>query len=167
MKDNKISDIDKKLFRDSVQKTPCDYQKLKYDITDKSNTNKIEIFISKFIEYPIVTSEDILKYQKIGISDRVMQKLKRGFYKIMARLDLHNMTQNEANDTLNNFITKNAKYHYCLIIHGKSSFSKKSILKSFVNYYLRQHPLVNAFCSAKNVDGGTGAVYVFLKNYEY
>lgn len=33
-----------------------------------------------------------------------------------------------------------------------------------VNYWLRLRPEVLAFCSATRRDGGTGAVYVLLRN---
>jgi DNA-nicking Smr family endonuclease len=53
------------------------------------------------------------------------------------------------------------------IIHGKGhgSHQKRPVLKQYVNHWLRQRDEVLAFCSARQVDGGTGAVYVLLKRY--
>jgi len=51
------------------------------------------------------------------------------------------------------------------IIHGKGNRSnhRGPVLKTKVNHWLRQHDRVQAFHSARPVDGGTGAVYVLLK----
>ena len=51
------------------------------------------------------------------------------------------------------------------IIHGKGRGSAQGlpVLKNKVNYWLQQRDDVLAFCSARPVDGGTGAVYVLLK----
>jgi DNA-nicking Smr family endonuclease len=38
------------------------------------------------------------------------------------------------------------------------------MLKRKVNYWLRLYEQVLAFCSANRRDGGTGAVYVLLRN---
>jgi len=40
------------------------------------------------------------------------------------------------------------------------------VLKRKVNYWLRLHEEVLAFCSATRRDGGTGAVYLLLRNPE-
>jgi len=52
------------------------------------------------------------------------------------------------------------------IIHGKGirSSSAQPVLKQKVNYWLRLHDEVLAFCSATRGDGGTGAVYCLLRN---
>jgi DNA-nicking Smr family endonuclease len=51
------------------------------------------------------------------------------------------------------------------IIHGKGrgSYHKEPVLKGKVNTWLQQREDVLAFCSARSADGGTGAVYVLLK----
>jgi DNA-nicking Smr family endonuclease len=51
------------------------------------------------------------------------------------------------------------------IIHGKGhgSHQRKPVLKGKVDHWLRQRRDVLAFCSARQADGGTGAVYVLLR----
>ena len=51
------------------------------------------------------------------------------------------------------------------IVHGKGlhSVDGKAVLKSAVNDWLRKIDDVLAFCSAKNSDGGVGALYVLLR----
>jgi DNA-nicking Smr family endonuclease len=50
------------------------------------------------------------------------------------------------------------------VIHGKGlgSGHRGPVLKSAVNRWLRRHAAVAAFCSARRIDGGTGALYVLL-----
>ena len=38
------------------------------------------------------------------------------------------------------------------------------MLKNKLNHWLQQWDEVLAFCSARPVDGGTGAIYLLLKN---
>jgi DNA-nicking Smr family endonuclease len=51
------------------------------------------------------------------------------------------------------------------IIHGKGRNSQHGlpVLKHKLNKWLQQRNEVLAFCSARQTDGGTGAVYVLLK----
>ena len=57
-----------------------------------------------------------------------------------------------------------------LIIHGKGDSGQDpeqgSILKGCVDCWLRELPVVQAFHSARQRDGGTGAVYVLLRKSE-
>jgi DNA-nicking Smr family endonuclease len=52
------------------------------------------------------------------------------------------------------------------IIHGKGlrSRHKGPVIKTKVNTWLRQRDDILAFCSARPVDGGTGAIYVLLRH---
>jgi len=51
------------------------------------------------------------------------------------------------------------------IIHGKGNGSRHRgpVLKQKINGWLRQRDEVLAFCSARAMDGGTGAIYVLLR----
>jgi len=71
---------------------------------------------------------------------------------------------------LSRFLEENSTKHiYCVqIIHGKglSNQTQPPLLKNQVNRWLRCHPAVLAFCSAQPKDGGTGALYVLLKQHQ-
>lgn len=97
-----------------------------------------------------------------SLGHKTLRKFKQGQYNPEATLDLHGFTVNEAASTLDSFIQRsiNKRLKTLLVIHGKGA---QAILKTQVNYWLRDHPSVLAFCSAKPKDGGTGAVYVLLK----
>ena len=52
------------------------------------------------------------------------------------------------------------------VIHGKGlgSGPRGPVIKQSVNVILRRTDAVVAFCTARPVDGGTGAIYVLLKS---
>lgn len=114
----------------------------------------------------IETGEELL-YARPGIQHSVMKKLRRGQFSISAELDLHGMTVAIARVELLNFISHcQTKRTSCVrIIHGKGhgSRNKQPVLKVKLNNWLQQLDAVLAFCSARPIDGGTGAVYVLLK----
>lgn len=114
----------------------------------------------------IETGEELLFHRK-GLQHGLLRKLRRGQFSVGAELDLHGLTVVEARDALGPFLAacrlSNAR---CVrIIHGKGygSRRKQPVLKGKVNQWLQQRDEVLAFCSARPVDGGTGAVYVLLK----
>ena len=78
------------------------------------------------------------------------------------------MTQLQAQQELNEFIelVRSEGIRCVRIIHGKGygSSNKGPVIKPLVNRWLQRRSEVLAFCSARPVDGGTGAVYVLLKS---
>lgn len=97
-----------------------------------------------------------------SVSEKILRKLKRGDFPIEASIDLHGYTLAQAEDALEAFMQDSLADHLrtLLIIHGKGA---KAILKNHVNSWLGDQHQVLAFCSAKQKDGGLGAVYVRLK----
>lgn len=112
------------------------------------------------------TGEELL-FTRNGIQPATMRKLRRGQFSIEAELDLHRMTSTQARQAIAHFLPQMLKANKrCVrIIHGKGhgSFNKVPVLKSKVNHWLQQRDEVLAFCSARPIDGGTGAIYVLLK----
>ncbi len=108
-----------------------------------------------------------LRYQRQSVGRRTMRKLTRGGYSVQAELDLHGMTLTEARARLRDFVQYSAQQgHLCVrIVHGKGlgSGERGPVLKSAVNSWLRRWDDVLAFVSTRQVDGGTGAVYVLLQ----
>ena len=110
---------------------------------------------------------DALRYQRDGVGRRTMRKLARGGYSVQDELDLHGMTLAEAKPRLADFIEYNAMQgKLCVrVVHGKGlgSGHRGPVLKNAVNRWLRQWDSVLAFVSTRQVDGGTGAIYVLLQ----
>jgi len=108
-----------------------------------------------------------LRFCRQHVGRRTMRKLTRGGYSVQAEIDLHGMTLAEAKPRLQDFIQYNAEQdRLCVrVVHGKGlgSGERGAVLKSAVNAWLRRWDNVIAFVSTRQVDGGTGAVYVLLQ----
>jgi len=113
-------------------------------------------------------SGEHLSWRRDGVQNRVMKKLRNGYYSIQDEVDLHGMTVPQAREILTEFVASVADQHKscCVrIIHGKGrkTSTDSPVMKPFVSSWLRQRRFVLAFCSCKPVHGGTGAVYVLLR----
>lgn len=119
------------------------------------------------IEEMETSSSETLRFNRSSVGRRTMRKLARGSYSVQDELDLHGMTVAEARPALRAFIDANRRRgNGCIrIVHGKGhgSGERGPVLKSKVNAWLRKWDEVLAFVSARQFDGGTGAVYVLLK----
>lgn len=109
-----------------------------------------------------------IRFCRDSVGRRTMRKLARGRFSVQAEIDLHGMTVAEAKPRLNDFIDHCARQGLlCVrVVHGKGlgSGHRGPVLKNSVNAWLRKWDTVLAFVSARQVDGGTGAVYVLLQN---
>jgi DNA-nicking Smr family endonuclease len=115
-----------------------------------------------------INSADNLRFHRASVGKRTMRKLARGNFAVQDELDLHGMTAAEAQDALQNFISDACIRGFtCVrIVHGKGlgSGERGPVLKRKVASLLRRWQQVLAFISARQADGGTGAVYVLLDN---
>lgn len=100
-----------------------------------------------------------------GLSSKVLQQIQQGKYRMERIIDLHGDTIESARYHLSQALqqAQDAQIRYVLIIHGKG---EQAILKNHVIHWLKQMPWIVFFCSAQPKDGGTGALYVFLKKSE-
>ena len=109
-----------------------------------------------------------VRFSRQHVGKRTMRKLQRGGYSVQAEIDLHGMTLEEARPALADFIQYSASQgKYCVrVVHGKGlgSGDRGPVLKNAVNRWLRKWDVVLAFVSTRQVDGGTGAVYVLLQD---
>jgi DNA-nicking Smr family endonuclease len=122
--------------------------------------------LSGGVDDPTLAGGEELVFHQPGIPSTVLKKLRRGQYRVQAEIDLHGMTVAEAKHRLRDFLVDAlARDLHCVrIIHGKGlrSGHRGPVLKIAVNSLLRRTAAVLAFVSAREVDGGTGAVYVLL-----
>lgn len=140
----------KKEYHNRVAATPLPKPHLMYDTSET------------------VQSESVLSFShEPTLSKKRLRELKRGKIPYTARLDLHGLRLDTAEQALYQFIQHQAQLkHRCvLIIHGKGGrFGEDPVLKNHVNCWLKQFPEILAFHSALEKHGGSGAVYVLLKN---
>jgi DNA-nicking Smr family endonuclease len=114
-----------------------------------------------------ILSGDGLLFHRTSVGRRTLRKLARGGFTVQSELDLHGMTASQAATALRDFVNESCrrKISCVRIVHGKGlgSGSRGPVLKREVDSLLRRWDQVLAFVSARQVDGGTGAVYVLLK----
>ena len=128
--------------------------------------------LKESLEADVDTTEanngEAMRFKRASVGRRTMRKLARGNFSVQAEIDLHGMTVAEAKPRLLDFIDNSAKNgKLCVrVVHGKGlgSGQRGPVLKQNVNRWLRQWDPVLAFVSARQVDGGTGAVYVLLRD---
>jgi len=115
-----------------------------------------------------VATGDELVFSRPGVPAAAMRKLRRGGWVIKGELDLHGHSGDEARISLAAFLNRcMIEDRRCVrIIHGKGHGSKNRlpVLKNKVRHWLMQREDVLAFCQARTVDGGAGAVIVLLKS---
>lgn len=180
MANKKVTDEERALFRDAVagtrrltpEKRVKQHKKRPPPRPLQREQDEQQVLVDMLSEpldmTELETGEELL-FTRLGLQHKILRKLRRGEFSQEAELDLHGQTKIEARQTLVQFL------HHCRdrglrcvrIIHGKGhgSHQKRPVLKQYVNHWLRQRDEVLAFCSARPVDGGTGAVYVLLKRH--
>lgn len=126
----------------------------------------IDLLSGEFEPADLETGEELL-YCREGVRPTALRKLRRGQFLVEAALDLHGMTVAIAREALAEFLQRARRVGWsCVrIVHGKGNGShhRGPVLKRKLNHWLRQRDDVLAFCSARRMDGGTGAVYVLLR----
>ncbi|MEO1202807.1 MAG: Smr/MutS family protein [Pseudomonadota bacterium] len=112
-------------------------------------------------------SGEAMRFHRPSVGRRTMRRLARGNYAVQAEIDLHGLTVAEAKPALKTFISDSvlSGYRCVRVVHGKGrgSGERGPVLKPSVNAWLRRWDKVLAFVSTPQVHGGTGAVYVLLR----
>ena len=123
------------------------------------------------VESPDMTATglgDTLFFARPGVQKRVLRKLRRGQISNQADLDLHGLNLSEARAAFAGFLQecRDNRWRCVRIVHGKglSSTAAEPVIKGHVNRWLRLRDEVLAFSSTRPNDGGTGAVYVLLRD---
>jgi DNA-nicking Smr family endonuclease len=100
----------------------------------------------------------------------LLRRLRRGQFPVDARLDLHGMVAQEARTRVELFLRtmRSRRERMVLVIHGKGEHSPMGlgVLRGEISAWLSQGPSsenVAAFATARENDGGLGAVYVLLR----
>jgi DNA-nicking Smr family endonuclease len=110
---------------------------------------------------------DGLLFRHPSVGRRTLRRLARGGFSIQAEADLHGLTTAEARIVLGEFLgdCRQRGFTCVRIVHGKGRRSghRGPVLKRSVDRWLRQWEGVLAFVSARQIDGGTGALYVLLR----
>ncbi len=119
-----------------------------------------------FPAHELETGEELL-YLRAGHSPDILSKLRRGYWVIQAKIDLHGLISDEARLYVASFISdcKKRGIRCVRIVHGKGlgSRNREPVLKNKLRGWLIQKDEVIAYAEAKKEDGGSGALIVLLK----
>jgi len=121
-------------------------------------------------EMDITFSDEYIEGAVHGFSPRLLHKLKRGDFPVQDYIDLHGLTQAEAEQQVRRFLIQsyNQGFRCVLVVHGRGLNSANNIpvLKERIPVWLSRgtvRRIVLAFSTARPYDGGTGAIYVLLR----
>lgn len=108
-----------------------------------------------------------LSFRRPQVRMADFRRLRRGQFSIADEIDLHGLSAEQARTALAEFLVDAAarRLRCVRVIHGKGLRSGPSgpVIKRRIGRWLRRRNEVLAYCSARPVDGGTGAIYLLLK----
>ena len=117
--------------------------------------------------FALVEAGERLSYLRAGQQRRVLRELRRGRWPVEDEIHLRGMRAAEALRAAGDFISaaRNEGLRCVRIVHGKGRGSADGlpVIKGEIDHWLRRHDAVDAFCSARDTDGGSGALYVLLR----
>ena len=113
-------------------------------------------------------TQEYVEWAHPDYNDTIIPKLHEGHFSIQAYLDLHGCTVAEAEQELESFVQESfRKGLRCVkIIHGRGLRSvkgariKQAVVRRLSGHFRRD---VIAFVTARQCDGGLGALYVLLQ----
>lgn len=173
-----ISDDDSKLFREAVGRV----RRLRRERAETGRDRPRAEPVQRHRDEAEVISElgrvdlepddveigDEITWLRPGLQRRILRRLRRGHYTIGDELDLHGMNTEIAGRAVREFIddARGRGLSCVKIIHGKGLRSGPGgpQLKHVAARILIRHSHVLALSGARRNDGGTGAVYVLLRN---
>ncbi len=116
--------------------------------------------------------EHFVRGRAVGVSRETLGRLERGEFSVSEHVDLHGMTLEDAKLSVDEFLAEcHREGHRCvLVITGKglNSPGHVSVLREQIPRWLARGPsarLVLAFVTARECDGGIGALYVLLRKH--
>lgn len=117
---------------------------------------------------PVQESGDALLFRRPAIAQNVFRRLRAGEYRVEGEIDLHGLTAAMVEPALRTFLAEamHQGARIVRVIHGKGlrSGNRGPVLKLVASDYLRRVGAVLAFASAREVDGGSGAILVLLQD---
>ena len=165
----------------AAQEAEVNFSELMKDVTPIKNTNQYVAPASKKAIKPRQQADDLgeenyfyvgegvqleipATFSKNGQGADDIKRLQNGHYEVVADVDLHGYTQEEAQQVLNEFIEFVKRRGVCgEIIHGSGlgSSGYTPVLKNLVRRWLMAHPDVLAYCEPHK--GNDGAVRILVK----
>ena len=120
--------------------------------------------------FDLTETDEYVEGMRIGLDPRLVVRLRAGEFAVHGHVDLHGMTRRQAKEELTAFILDSVRkgYRMVLVVHGRGLGSPggRPVLKHGVADWLSHGAVgghVLAFTTARQHDGGAGAMYVLLR----
>jgi len=115
---------------------------------------------------PVEESGDALLFRRPAVSESIFRRLRTAQFRVDGEIDLHGLTAAAAEPALRSFLSEALQHgaRVVRVIHGKGlrSGNRGPVLKLVASHFLQRVDAVLAFASAREVDGGSGAILVLL-----
>lgn len=154
--------------RDREKAPPVDLRK-KASEEAESVLDHLRRLVDDGVRFEVTDDGRRVEGRRLDVPPSLVRELRRGLLPIDGRLDLHGLGVEDARERLLEFLrAQRARGERCvLVIHGKGEHSVAGgVLRGEIAAWLsqgraREH--VAAFATAREDDGGEGAVYVALR----
>lgn len=136
---------------------------------DEPARHRLHALVTEGLRFDTTDDGERLEGRRLDIDPRDLRKLRHGRFAIDGKLDLHGKSASEARSAVEAFIKKRSADgdRVVLIIHGKGNHSPRgqAVLRGEIGAWLSQGQAarcVAAFATAREEDGGHGALLVLL-----
>ena len=126
--------------------------------------------LEEHIEFEMDYTHEFITGQVRGLDAKIFRKLKAGDFSVQAHLDLHGMNADQARMAVLDFLRRcYMEGKRCVLIipgRGRNSPLGQGVLRQELTTWLTTAPLkrvVLAFTTAQPKHGGSGAVYLLLR----
>lgn len=137
---------------------------------EQARTALMDLVTGK-IEFELEDTGEYIQGRVRGLDSKILNQLKAGAISYEAHLDLHGLNAEQAYLALLAFLREHFFLnHKCLLLvtgKGRNSPGGQGVLREEITTWLTREPLkrvVLAFATARPNHGGTGALYVLLRN---
>ena len=128
--------------------------------------------ISGTADFDLRMSDEYVSGQAIGVGPELMERLAQGAFPIQDHLDLHGLGLSDAQGEVADFVDSAVArgFRHVLLVHGRGKGSPGGVpvLKQGLAAWLEHKRFarkVLAFCTARPIDGGAGAMYLLLRKW--
>ncbi len=140
------------------------------NLTPPPVNNPLQDFMDGKLEFALNATEDYVEGHILGIDLLTVGKLQNRQYSPEAHIDLHGLNAEQAYHNLVAFFRNSYQRGLRTVLvvtgKGKNSINGMPVLRNKVQEWFTKEPfrrVVIAFCTAKQEDGGSGALYVLLR----
>ena len=156
-------------IRPGAQKARVEEVKARAVVEAEKALEHLHSLVEEAVRFEVSDDGKRVEGRRVDAPPDLVRSLRRGLLPVDAKLDLHGKTATEAREALFEFLkTMRTRNERCvLVIHGKGErHAGAGVLRGEIAAWLSQgraRDHVAAFATARDDDGGEGAVYVALR----